>query len=62
MCGIVGWYNPRKHQNELSDALHGSNLVQQLIHRGPPSQSFEEINDKRTFAMLGTCTIGYRWR
>ena len=58
MCGIVGWFNPREKSDEISEALHGSNLVQQLIHRGPTSQAFEEMYDSSTpFAMLGTARL-----
>ena len=57
MCGIVGWFNPRGTSEELQMSC-GSSLVQQLIHRGPTSQSFKEIrDDTTTFAMLATARL-----
>ena len=58
MCGIVGWFNPSGTSDDLTHALNGSTLVQQLIHRGPSSQSTEDLrSNDTTFAMIGTARL-----
>ena len=58
MCGIVGWFNPSGRSERFIDALSGSDLVEQLIHRGPSAQVSKEFTtNDQIFAMLGTARL-----